>query len=304
MNFQNLPKEDKRIRKGIVPAPGYLLVEIDAAQQEYRMLGHYSNDHHFMQLIHDGIDVHVGTTMLMLGMDHDTAAIKHNRQIGKKLNFSLVYGLGLSALCISLGYKLDEALYNKAQFILMRDKVPYDRMKDIEYLKTKYKDNQAVQYYCSTEAQEAINKAAAMKAKYFEQFPDIQAFLNKVKQACREYGYVKTWGGRKRHFKNPKKDAYKAPNALIQGSCGDILKTKLIELEAFLADKRTRIINTVHDSILFEIDIEEGRSGIVDKLVDILRDLPFRVPMDWEAEGSEESWAAIKDVAELDILKK
>lgn len=186
----------------------------------------------------------------------------------------------------------------------MRDKVPYDRMKDIEYLKTKYKDNQAVQYYCSTEAQEAINKAAAMKAKYFEQFPDIQAFLNKVKQACREYGYVKTWGGRKRHFKNPKKDAYKAPNALIQGSCGDILKTKLIELEAFLADKRTRIINTVHDSILFEIDIEEGRSGIVDKLVDILRDLPFRVPMDWEAEGSEESWAAIKDVAELDILKK
>lgn len=87
-NFQNLPKEDKRIRKGIVPAPGYILVEIDAAQQEYRMLGHYSNDHHFMQLIHDGIDVHVGTTMLMLGMDHDTAAIKHNRQIGKKLNFA------------------------------------------------------------------------------------------------------------------------------------------------------------------------------------------------------------------------
>lgn len=88
MNFQNLPKDDKRIRKGIVPKPGYLLVEIDAAQQEYRMLAHYSNDLKLIGLIKDGVDVHIGTAMLMLGLDHDTAAQRHNRQIGKKLNFA------------------------------------------------------------------------------------------------------------------------------------------------------------------------------------------------------------------------
>lgn len=87
-NFQNLPKDDKRIRKGIIPEKGYCFVEIDAAQQEYRMLGHYAKDHRFMQLIHDGIDVHTGTAMLMLNLPHDEAAKRENRQVGKKLNFA------------------------------------------------------------------------------------------------------------------------------------------------------------------------------------------------------------------------
>lgn len=87
-NFQNLPKDDKRIRKGIIPEKGYCFVEIDAAQQEYRMLGHYAKDKKFMKLIHDGVDVHTGTAMLMLGLPHDEAAKRENRQIGKRLNFA------------------------------------------------------------------------------------------------------------------------------------------------------------------------------------------------------------------------
>lgn len=110
-------------------------------------------------------------------------------------------------------------------------------------------------------------------------------------------------GGRKRHFKNPTKDAYKAPNALIQGSCGDILKKKLYELEGFLANKKTRIVNTVHDSILFEVWIPEAKNGIVDDLLKILKDLPFRVPMDWDADGSEISWADIKPYETIDLDK-
>lgn len=186
----------------------------------------------------------------------------------------------------------------------MQDKVPYKRMFDMEYLKETYKDNPAIQYYCGEEAQTAITHAKEMKEKYFSQFPDIQAFLNTVKQVAKDYGYVRTWGGRKRHFANPSKEAYKAPNALIQGSCGDILKVKLAELEEFLANKKTRVINTVHDSILFEVDKEEFKEGIVDELVDLLRDLPFRVPMDWEAEGSTVSWADIKDVKTIDLNKE
>lgn len=300
-NFQNLPKDDKRIRYGIIPEEGYLLVEIDAAQQEYRMLGHYAQDKNFMKLIHDGVDIHTGTAMLMFNLPEEEASKREHRQVGKKLNFGLVYSLGLAALAKALGCKLDESLYNKATATLMQDKVPYKRMFDMEYLKEAYKDNPAIQYYCGEEAQAAITHAKEMKEKYFSQFPDIQAFLNTVKQVAKDYGYVRTWGGRKRHFANPSKEAYKAPNALIQGSCGDILKVKLAELEEFLANKKTRVINTVHDSILFEVDKEEFKEGIVDELVDLLRNLPFRVPMDWEAEGSTVSWADIKDVNDIDL---
>lgn len=300
-NFQNLPKDDKRIRKGIIPEKGYCFVEIDAAQQEYRMLGHYAQDKHFMQIIHDGIDVHIGTAMLMLDLPREEAEKREHRQVGKKLNFALVYGLGLSALCVALGYNLDETLYNKATYRFLKDGLSWDEQKDFALLKARYPDDVAVLYYCNPDTQAMINQAAALKAKYFEQFPDIKYMLEKVKKVCREHGFIRTWGGRKRHFANPSKDAYKAPNALIQGSCGDILKTKLWELEDFLADKKTRIVNTVHDSILFEVDIEEGKEGIVDTLIEILRDLPFRVPMDWDAEGSNKSWADIKAYETLDF---
>lgn len=170
-NYQNLPKDDKRIRKGIVPKEGFILAEIDAAQQEYRMLAHYSRDEKLINLIKQGVDVHIGTAMLMLGLDHDTAAQRHNRQIGKKLNFAIVYGLGLASLANQLGYKIDEALYRKASFQFMKDKLPWDKQNDIEYLRNRYASNDAVQYYCSAEARDAIEKASALRAKYFNQFP-------------------------------------------------------------------------------------------------------------------------------------
>lgn len=213
----------------------------------------------------------------------------------------LVYGLGLSALCVSLGYPLDETRYNAATRRFMNDKLSWKEQQDLDYLKTKYAGDINVEYYCDPSTQEMIAKAKEMKAKYFSQFPEIEAFLDKVKRACKERGYVRTWGRRKRHFKYPAKEAYKAPNALIQGSCGDILKTKLYELEEFLANKKTRIVNTVHDSILFEVWIPEAQQGIVDELINILKDLPFRVPMDWDADGSDKSWADIKPYETLDF---
>lgn len=88
---------------------------------------------------------------------------------------------------------------------------------------------------------------------------------------------------------------------MIQGSCGDILKVKLAELEEFLENKETKVINTVHDSILFEVSIKEYKEGIIDDLLKILKDLPFRVPMDWDVEASNISWADIKSLDELDI---
>lgn len=213
----------------------------------------------------------------------------------------LYIGLGLASLANQLGYKIDESLYRRASFQFMKDKLPWSKQNDIEYLKQRYADNDAVQYYCGAEARDAITKASKLRNKYFSQFPGIKVFLDRVKQSCNEYGYVKTWGKRRRHFKNSKKDSYKAPNALIQGSCGDILKVKLAELEDFLQDKDTKIINTVHDSILFEVSIPEYKAGIIDDLLKILRDLPFRVPMDWDVDASDKSWADIKSLEELNI---
>ena len=80
-------------------------------------------------------------------------------------------GLGLASLANQLGYKIDEALYRKASFQFMKDKLPWDKQNDMEYLRSRYPDNDAVQYYCSKEARDAITKASNLRAKYFNQFP-------------------------------------------------------------------------------------------------------------------------------------
>lgn len=53
----------------------------------------------------------------------------------------------------------------------MKDKLPWDKQNDIEYLRNRYSSNDAVQYYCSKEARDAIEKASSLRAKYFNQFP-------------------------------------------------------------------------------------------------------------------------------------
>lgn len=82
-----------------------------------------------------------------------------------------MYGLGLASLANQLGYKIDESLYRKASFQFMKDKLPWDKQNDIEYLRNRYASNDAVQYYCSKEARDAIEKASSLRAKYFNQFP-------------------------------------------------------------------------------------------------------------------------------------
>lgn len=87
-NLQNIPKDDKRIREGMVPSPGFFFAELDYSQQEYRLLGAYARDRNFSQIIHDGKDIHAGTAEMMLGISHEEAMLKKNRDVGKRINFA------------------------------------------------------------------------------------------------------------------------------------------------------------------------------------------------------------------------
>jgi DNA polymerase I len=309
-NFQNIPKGDDRIRKGIIVDHEYILVEVDADQEEYRVLAHYANDPVFKQFVKDGKDVHTATASLIYNTpyeviaeevrkkEHGEAYDKHIADMRKKaktVNFGLVYGLGLASFAVALGLKIDEPLYKKATFLIMgKNLKPWD-MPDEETLKAMFAgkpdDEEAIAYYISAEAREAIKGASEIKEKYFAQFPDIKNFLKECATRTKSRGWVKTWTGRRRHFKNPSQEAYKAPNALIQGGCGDILKTKLYELGVFLRSKnaKTKIINTVHDSINFEMHKTEIH--LLHEIMRILCDLPFRVPVSWGLEYSTTNWA-------------
>jgi DNA polymerase-1 len=121
-------------------------------------------------------------------------------------------------------------------------------------------------------------EAAAYIRAYFERFPAIRAYMERIKTDCRRTGYVETIFGRKCWIAgirdaNPARRAgaeRQAINAPLQGSAADIIKRAMIRIPAALAGAglRTRMLLQVHDELLFEVPEEEtGRTAEVVKTV-------------------------------------
>jgi len=113
-------------------------------------------------------------------------------------------------------------------------------------------------------------EAFELKATYFGKLPRVKAFIRDVIKTAENRKYIKTWTGRKLHF--PRKDfAYKAPNHLIQGGCGDIARVAMNRLQSQLFGYESQMLVQVHDEILFEI--HENEFAIVPDLVKVMEDV-------------------------------
>ncbi|HEY6021805.1 MAG TPA: DNA polymerase [Candidatus Paceibacterota bacterium] len=109
MNFQNIPRSDKVIKKGFVPKLDALLF-FDYAQIELRLLAFYMaslGDDSMAAAIRAGKDLHTESAKAALGLEVDPS--DQQRQVGKVLNFSLVYGGGRPTIMRQLGVTFPEA---------------------------------------------------------------------------------------------------------------------------------------------------------------------------------------------------
>ena len=102
---------------------------------------------------------------------------------------------------------------------------------------------------------------------YFERFPGIRAYMERIKAECRTAGYVETIFGRKCFIPgirdaNPARRAgaeRQAINAPLQGSAADIIKRAMGRVPAALeaAGLKARMLLQVHDELLFEAPEDE-----------------------------------------------
>ena len=96
-------------------------------------------------------------------------------------------------------------------------------------------------------------------------------------------GYIKLWTGRRRHFDDPRNQAHKAFNALIQGGAAEIVKRQLIRtFDRFDNDEHCRMLLQIHDAIVFEIredELDRYVPLIVDSMQSVEPDfgVPFTV---------------------------
>jgi uracil-DNA glycosylase family 4 len=112
-NLQNIPRDDKRIKRLFVARPGWALIEADLGQAEFRIWAQYSKDEKMITDIKaatdgSGPDVHKLTASEVMHIPLEEVT-KKQRQQAKNTVFGLMYGRGAKSLAEEHGMSVYEA---------------------------------------------------------------------------------------------------------------------------------------------------------------------------------------------------
>ena len=99
-NLQNIPKSgleyaksyDVDVRSAFKAKRGWSFISADYSQIELRILAHLSQDKNLLHAFKTGQDIHVQTAATMFGIEQSQVT-SEQRAIGKRINFSILYGL-------------------------------------------------------------------------------------------------------------------------------------------------------------------------------------------------------------------
>jgi DNA polymerase-1 len=138
-----------------------------------------------------------------------------------------------------------------------------------------------------------VERAAAQAYidSYFEQYPQVQDYMENTRDKAHEKGYVETLLGRRlylpeinaKNMQRQKAAERAAINAPMQGTAADIIKIAMINVQNWLADSdvNAKLIMQVHDELVFEVanpDLEETKEH-VQRLMEqaLILDVPLLV---------------------------
>jgi len=99
---------DKRVLRAIEAAPGSVLLESDYVQMELAVLAHFSQDAGLLHAFQQDIDLHRRTAARVLGIAEANVTAQQ-RQLGKTLNFGIVYGQTAYGLADELAIPMQQA---------------------------------------------------------------------------------------------------------------------------------------------------------------------------------------------------
>jgi DNA polymerase-1 len=110
-NLQNIPiKTDigKHIRRAITATDKNYLVSCDYSQVELRILAHLSKDKFLAESFKKDKDIHKATAALIYGIE-EIGVTEAMREVAKRVNFGIIYGLTSYGLSRDLEISTDEA---------------------------------------------------------------------------------------------------------------------------------------------------------------------------------------------------
>ncbi len=110
-NLQNIPTGSEfgiQIRSAFKPDAGKIFLSADYSQIELRVLAHLCKDKNLVDAFLNDRDIHTQTAAQLFDVALDQVT-NDQRQLGKKINFSIIYGLTPFGLSKDLGIKPNEA---------------------------------------------------------------------------------------------------------------------------------------------------------------------------------------------------
>ncbi len=124
-NLQNIPIKGEigsEIRKAFVAAKGKVLLAADYSQIELRIMAHLADDPGLKKAFNEGLDIHTATASKIFNVPVSEVT-KHQRMIGKTMNFATLYGQGPHALSRQLGVDYATAQNYIAEYFAQFPKV-------------------------------------------------------------------------------------------------------------------------------------------------------------------------------------
>lgn len=94
-NLQNIPTTQGlglAVRSAFIAPEGRQFISADYAQVELRILAYLSQDQNLMNVFLSDMDIHTQTASQLLGIPPEQVS-HEDRQLGKRINFSITYGL-------------------------------------------------------------------------------------------------------------------------------------------------------------------------------------------------------------------
>lgn len=225
-NKPNAQQYPKTVTKIVSPRPGYIMIDADFSQIEYRTLVAMANEPDLLEKFNDpDMDYHTTMASLMYSVPY-AAVTPKMRGDAKSFNFGIPYGMGFGSLAILLTGLNNESTRKEA----------------MEKYELYFKDQPNVRMFFNDV------KEFALVNKYTE-----------TKWHRRRYYSFEDKDG---NFSQKKKAMAlrQAGNAIIQGTAADIFKIAVARNFAYIRKNgllgQLLIVNMIHDEQLMEVNCE------------------------------------------------
>ena len=252
------------------------MVEMDYSQLEVIGLAILSDDKQLKQDIRDGLDLHCANTAQLYGADYnfvvnqvamnDTEWVKR-RKVVKIFSFQLQYGAGARTMAESAGVTIDEAKKFIEAYYSRYPQVKLWQDSNIEVVESHKVPTNKKTYRGYPASRSILRAATGREYAFYEQ--DAPNFM-------RERGTMTSFS------------PTQIKNYPVQGfSTGDVVPLALGMINRYIIEnqieKSVVLCNTVHDSFIFDVNLENENLDHLRNIKWILEDIPSLVNNLWPA---------------------